>query len=360
MDPYGIMGLPRDATTREIRRKFRKLTLEFHPDRNRDKVNYDPSYYNVVVKAYTILSDPSLKRKYDKKNSGLSHSKLCEQYKRENKTREPDMILKDFGSARDVEEFNNRFEKHRATISDPNDHGYKIESRLSEKTVKQRQANPIHHKRIAESQFDDLFENEVSQQQRKNKHLINYGNGPMSVQSRATNATDISTHNGMIIVGKETDDYTNYDESNPLKYADYMQGFVLTSATIGDDTRDHYTKHSKGKLNQQYQQKRSQGAPNIDRQSWDKCEEFIDKQRKIKIQKEKEHQKKTVLKYKHQYPDHFLESKPNDNDNDGISRESILFSNTRAIEENSETDRESSYINDRLFGSSKPIARHLF
>ena len=33
-DYYDVLGIPRDATEEDIKKAFRKLALEFHPDRN--------------------------------------------------------------------------------------------------------------------------------------------------------------------------------------------------------------------------------------------------------------------------------------------------------------------------------------
>ncbi len=33
-DPFEILGVPRDAPLRDIKKAYRKLALEFHPDKN--------------------------------------------------------------------------------------------------------------------------------------------------------------------------------------------------------------------------------------------------------------------------------------------------------------------------------------
>ena len=50
---YDILGLPYDATTDEIKTRGRKLIHEYHPDKNRNKQNYNPEHY---FKIYHIAS----------------------------------------------------------------------------------------------------------------------------------------------------------------------------------------------------------------------------------------------------------------------------------------------------------------
>lgn len=33
-DPFEILGIPKDATLRDVKKAYRKLALEFHPDKN--------------------------------------------------------------------------------------------------------------------------------------------------------------------------------------------------------------------------------------------------------------------------------------------------------------------------------------
>uniref|UniRef100_A0A672J9H5 DnaJ homolog subfamily C member 10 n=1 Tax=Salarias fasciatus TaxID=181472 RepID=A0A672J9H5_SALFA len=64
-DYYDLLGVSREATTREIRRAFKQLALTMHPDKNPG----DPSAHEKflqVNRAYEVLKDEDLRKKYDK------------------------------------------------------------------------------------------------------------------------------------------------------------------------------------------------------------------------------------------------------------------------------------------------------
>lgn len=72
-DYYEVLGLDRSASESEIKKAYRKLALEFHPDRN-------PSHdaeekFKEASEAYEVLSDPSRRQIYDAYgHSGLEGS----------------------------------------------------------------------------------------------------------------------------------------------------------------------------------------------------------------------------------------------------------------------------------------------
>jgi len=62
-DLYDVLGVRRDATDDEIRRAYRRLARELHPD-----VNADPEAerrFKEITAAYQTLSDPARRRQYD-------------------------------------------------------------------------------------------------------------------------------------------------------------------------------------------------------------------------------------------------------------------------------------------------------
>ena len=66
-DYYEALGLQRDATTEDIRRAYRKLAREFHPDVNKDPGAEDR--FKEVAEAYEVLRDPEKRERYDRLGS---------------------------------------------------------------------------------------------------------------------------------------------------------------------------------------------------------------------------------------------------------------------------------------------------
>jgi curved DNA-binding protein len=63
-DYYAALGVPREATDEEIKKAFRKLAREFHPDVAKDKQRAEEKFKE-INEAYEVLSDPQKRRKYD-------------------------------------------------------------------------------------------------------------------------------------------------------------------------------------------------------------------------------------------------------------------------------------------------------
>src|SRR5207245_9977414 len=77
-DLYQVLGVSRDASDDDIKRAYRRLARELHPD-----VNGDPGAerrFKEVSAAYQTLSDPTKRRQYDMFGSqgpGMDTDLLC-------------------------------------------------------------------------------------------------------------------------------------------------------------------------------------------------------------------------------------------------------------------------------------------
>jgi len=63
-DYYEVLGINRDASEDEIKKNYRKLAMEHHPDRNPDNPKSE-GRFKEAKEAYEILSDPNKREAYD-------------------------------------------------------------------------------------------------------------------------------------------------------------------------------------------------------------------------------------------------------------------------------------------------------
>lgn len=64
-DPYATLGIHRRASTQDIRRAYKQLAKEWHPDKNSSPKAEEK--FIQITKAYELLSDPDRRRLYDNK-----------------------------------------------------------------------------------------------------------------------------------------------------------------------------------------------------------------------------------------------------------------------------------------------------
>ena len=63
---YDILGLPRNATTRQVRDRFRTLARELHPDRFRGEEKPEAeARFQEITQAFNELNDPARRRDHD-------------------------------------------------------------------------------------------------------------------------------------------------------------------------------------------------------------------------------------------------------------------------------------------------------
>src|SRR4030042_3324124 len=64
-DYYGILGIPRNASVTDIKKAYRKLAMQYHPDRNPGKEKWANEKFKEINEAYGILGDPQKRKQYD-------------------------------------------------------------------------------------------------------------------------------------------------------------------------------------------------------------------------------------------------------------------------------------------------------
>jgi len=64
-DYYEILGVSRDGDQNTIKRAYRKLAMQYHPDRNPGKEQWANEKFKEINEAFGVLGDPEKKQQYD-------------------------------------------------------------------------------------------------------------------------------------------------------------------------------------------------------------------------------------------------------------------------------------------------------
>ena len=65
-DPYTVLGVPRNASEDDVRRAYRKLAKQLHPDLNPDNRTSAEERFKRVSAAYEIVGDAEKRKQYDR------------------------------------------------------------------------------------------------------------------------------------------------------------------------------------------------------------------------------------------------------------------------------------------------------
>ena len=64
-DYYEIIGVSRDATQNAIKKAYRRLAMQYHPDHNPGKEKWANEKFKEINEAFGVLGDPEKRRQYD-------------------------------------------------------------------------------------------------------------------------------------------------------------------------------------------------------------------------------------------------------------------------------------------------------
>jgi DnaJ family protein C protein 3 len=66
-DYYKVLGVDREADDRELKKAYRKLTKQYHPDKYRGELSTEEVHKKMssINEAYEVLSDPELRARFD-------------------------------------------------------------------------------------------------------------------------------------------------------------------------------------------------------------------------------------------------------------------------------------------------------
>jgi curved DNA-binding protein len=82
IDYYNVLGLQKNASADDIKKAYRKLAKQYHPDANPDDATAKKKFQQ-INEANEVLSDPENRKKYDKYGKDWQHSDAFDQQARQ-------------------------------------------------------------------------------------------------------------------------------------------------------------------------------------------------------------------------------------------------------------------------------------
>jgi curved DNA-binding protein len=64
-DYYQILDIPRDASDEQIKKAYRTMAMQYHPDRNPGKEDWANEKFKEINEAFGVLGNPDKRRQYD-------------------------------------------------------------------------------------------------------------------------------------------------------------------------------------------------------------------------------------------------------------------------------------------------------
>jgi molecular chaperone DnaJ len=96
-DFYSTLGVPRDASEDDLKKAYRKLAMQYHPDRNNGSKEAEEKF-KAITEAYDVLRDPQKRQVYDRYGeAGLRGAGGGGGYHHVDLSEALDMFMRNFG-----------------------------------------------------------------------------------------------------------------------------------------------------------------------------------------------------------------------------------------------------------------------
>ena len=95
-DYYNILGVPQTATDDDIKKAYRKLAMQFHPDKNPGKEKWANEKFKEINEAYGVLGNVDKRKQYDQFGTTGDASDVFNSHTTQTTFED---LMKDFGGA---------------------------------------------------------------------------------------------------------------------------------------------------------------------------------------------------------------------------------------------------------------------
>lgn len=160
IDPYKILGVPKNFTSEQLRDAYKKMALQVHPDKGGTEY-----LFKLVTLCYRNLA-----KEYKKKQSDKQYNELKYEFVKTQQTNEPKRqnINIDYSKSFNIEKFNNLFDQNK--IESVTDTGY---GDFLKNTKDKEQKNIFGDKFTSET-FNKYFDKQASKNKEVNKFVVKY------------------------------------------------------------------------------------------------------------------------------------------------------------------------------------------
>lgn len=160
-DYYEILGVPRDASERQIKKAFHKLAMKYHPDRN--KSPNAEAKFREIAEAYETLSDDKRRREYDQMGQRSPFEGMRgnggQHYQQQPFSFNFDDMFRDFDSFGQNHHFHQHKHSHQKRDFDNHFHNHQRETEQQSSRRHHHQHKHHFQSSFGGGLFDDIFDN---------------------------------------------------------------------------------------------------------------------------------------------------------------------------------------------------------